>query len=316
MTIPAAGVASEAPSPTAAALMPGFRYHRIRTSGAEILAAVGGEGPPLLLLHGNPLTHVSWHRVAPDLARRFTVVAIDLRGYGDSSKPPGGPDHAAYSFRAMAQDGVEVMEALGFRRFAVAGHDRGARVGFRMALDHPERVGRLASLDIVPTHHLLSNITLGWGLESYHWFFMAQKEPFPEKLICADLDYYIHYKLNKKGVGLSIFSPEAFSEYARCTTPEQIHAVCEDYRATVTLDLEMDRADFGKRQIACPVLVLWGSNSHVGRHLTPIEAWTPWAPNLRGWPIPTGHYPAEQRPDLVLDAFLPFFAGEEPRSPA
>jgi haloacetate dehalogenase len=300
------------PSDVAAALMPGFRHQRIRTAGAEIQAAIGGSGPPLLLLHGNPLTHVSWHRVAPDLARRFTVVAIDLRGYGDSSKPEGGGDHAAYSFRAMAQDGVEVMAALGFSRFAVAGHDRGARVAFRMALDHPDRVERLASLDIVPTWHLLSNITLGWGLESYHWFFMAQKAPFPEKLLCADLNYYINYKLNKKGVGLSIFSPEAFSEYVRCTTPEQVHAVCEDYRATVTLDYEMDRADFGKRRIECPVLVLWGSNSHVGRHLAVMEAWTPWAPDLRGWAIPTGHYPAEQRPDLVLGAFLPFFAGEEP----
>ncbi|MGK7866809.1 alpha/beta fold hydrolase [Falsiroseomonas sp. E2-1-a20] len=300
------------PSAVAAALMPGFRHQRIRTAGAEIQAAIGGSGPPLLLLHGNPLTHVSWHKVAPDLARRFTVVAIDLRGYGDSSKPEGGADHAGYSFRAMAQDGVEVMAALGFARFAVAGHDRGARVAFRMALDHPGCVERLASLDIVPTWHLLSNITLGWGLESYHWFFMAQKAPFPEKLLCADLDYYINYKLNKKGVGLSIFSPEAFSEYVRCTTPDQVHAVCEDYRATVTLDYEMDRKDFGKRRIECPVLVLWGSNSHVGRHLAVMEAWTPWAPDLRGWAIPTGHYPAEQRPDLVLGAFLPFFAGEEP----
>lgn len=305
--------ASQPPSEAAAALLPGFRHQRIRTSGAEIMTAIGGSGPPLLLLHGNPLTHVSWHRVAPELARRFTVVAIDLRGYGDSSKPPGGDDHAAYSFRAMALDGVEVMRALGFTRFGVAGHDRGARVAFRMALDHPACVTHLASLDIVPTWHLLSNITLGWGLESYHWFFMAQKAPFPEKLLCADLDYYINYKLNKKGVGLSIFDPVAFSEYARCTTPEQIHAVCEDYRATVSLDFEMDRAEFGKRQIDCPVLVLWGSNSHVGRHLAVMEAWRPWAPDLRGWAIPTGHYPSEQRPDLVLGAFLPFFSGEEPK---
>lgn len=311
--MPIEETASQAPSPAAAALLPGFRHQRIRTAGAEILTAIGGAGPPLLLLHGNPLTHVSWHRVAPELARHFTVVLIDLRGYGDSSKPEGGEDHAAYSFRAMAQDGVEVMQALGFARFGVAGHDRGARVAFRMALDHPGCVTHLAALDIVPTWHLLSNITLGWGLESYHWFFMAQKAPFPERLICADLDYYINYKLNKKGVGLSIFAPEAFGEYARCTTPAQIHAVCEDYRATVTLDYEMDRAEFGKRTIACPVLVLWGSNSHVGRHLAVMEAWTPWAPDLRGWAIPTGHYPSEQRPDLILGAFLPFFAGQEPQ---
>jgi haloacetate dehalogenase len=293
--------------PSTGVLMDGFTRRRIETSGAEIEVAVGGSGPPLLLLHGNPLTLVSWHRIAPSLARHFTVVAPDLRGYGDSSKPDGGDDHAAYTFRAMAQDGVEVMQQLGFERFGVAGHDRGARVAFRMALDHPGRVARMAALDIVPTYEVLTNVTLGWGLESYHWFFMAQKAPFPERLICADLDYYIQYKLNKKGVGLEIFSPEAMAEYVRCTTPEQIHAICEDYRATVTLDLEMDRADFGRRRIEAPVLVLWGSNSHVGRHFKPLEAWAPWAPNCRGWAIPTGHYPAEHRPDLVYPAFHEFF---------
>ena len=295
------------------ALLVGFTYRRIRTAGAEINVAVGGSGPPLLLLHGNPLTHVSWHKIAPTLADSFTVVAPDLRGYGDSSKPDGGPDHAAYTFRAMGEDNFEVMAALGFERFAVAGHDRGARVAFRMALDAPERIERMAALDIVPTHHLLTNVSLGWGLESYHWFFMAQKDPFPEKLICADLDYYIRYKLDKKGVGLRIFSPEAMAEYARCTTPEQIHAVCEDYRATVTLDFAMDAADFGVKQIGCPVLVLWGSNSHCGRHFKPLEAWSAWCPDLRGSDIPTGHYPAEERPDLVYPAFWSFFSGEPDR---
>jgi haloacetate dehalogenase len=215
----------------------------------------------------------------------------------------------------MGEDNVEVMRALGFEQFALAGHDRGARVAFRMALDHPRAVTRLAALDIIPTYNLLKNVTLGWGLESYHWFFMAQKAPFPERLICADLEYYIEYKLNKKGVGLEIFTPQAFAEYARCTTPEQIHAVCEDYRATVTLDYAMDAADFEKRTIQCPVLVIWGSNSHVGRHLDPIGGWTPWAPDLRGYPVPTGHYPAEHRPDLIYDAFYRFFGGSEPVQP-
>jgi haloacetate dehalogenase len=170
----------------------------------------------------------------------------------------------------------------------------------------------MAALDIVPTHYLLTHVSLGWGLEAYHWFFMAQKAPFPERLICADLDYYIRYKLNKKGVGLEIFTPEAMAEYVRCTTPEQIHAVCEDYRATVSLDFAMDSADSGKSRIACPVLVLWGSNSHCGRHFKPLEAWAEWTEDLRGWSIPTGHYPAEHRPDLVYPAFLDFFSGREP----
>lgn len=299
----------------ASGLMAGFRRERVQTPGAEIAVAVGGEGPPLLLLHGNPLTHVSWHKIAPALARRFTVVAPDLRGYGDSSKPDGGPDHAGYTFRAMGEDNFALMERLGFDRFGVAGHDRGARVGFRMALDRPERVERLAALDIVPTHHVLSNVSLGWGLESYHWFFMAQKAPFPERLICADLDYYIRYKLDKKGVGLEIFTPEAMTEYVRCTTPEQIHAVCEDYRATVTLDLAMDTLDYGRRRIACPVLVIWGSNSHCARHFRPLEAWREWADDLRGFAVPTGHYPAEHRPDLVQPALAVFFSGAEPEAP-
>lgn len=296
-----------APGSRYAALMPGFSYKRIRTKGAEIHVAIAGNGPPLLLLHGNPLTHVSWHRIAPTLAENFTVVAPDLRGYGDSEKPDGGNDHAAYTFRTMAEDNVEVMHALGYRTFCVAGHDRGARVAFRMALDYPDRVLRLAALDIVPTYHALSNISLGWGLEAYHWFFMAQKAPFPERLICSDLDYYIDYKLNKKGVGLSIFHPDAMVEYKRCTTPEQIHAICEDYRATVSLDFAMDSADFGQKTITCPVLVLWGSNSHCGRHYEPLAAWQPWAPDLRGWAIPTGHYPAEENPAAVLEPFLTHF---------
>jgi len=301
--------------PTQTHLMPGFRYQRIASRGAEIHVAVAGSGPALLLIHGNPLTHVSWHKIAPALAEHFTVIAPDLRGYGDSSKPDGGDDHSGYSFRTMGEDHFDLMDALGFDEFMVAGHDRGARVGFRMALDQPQRVKRLAALDIVPTHHALTNVSLGWGLEAYHWFFMAQKAPFPEKLIGADLDYYIHYKLNKKGVGLSIFDPDAMAEYVRCTTHEQIHAVCEDYRATVSVDLEMDRADYGHRRIACPSLVLWGSNSHCGRHFKPLEAWAEWCADLRGFAVPTGHYPAEERPDIIEPLLHTFFSGDEPVMP-
>jgi haloacetate dehalogenase len=285
----------------------------MQTAGAELHVAIAGAGPPLLLLHGNPLTLVSWHKISPSLAQTFTVVATDLRGYGDSSKPQGGPDHLCYSFRAMSEDNIEVMRHLGFERFSVAGHDRGARVAFRMALDHPHAIERMAALDIVPTYHALTKLPLGWALESYHWFFLSQKAPYPERLICADLDYYIRHKLDKKGVGLDIFTPEALAEYIRCTTPEQIHAVCEDYRATVTVDFAMDEAEFGRKRIQCPTLLLWGSNSHVGRHFDALAAWEPWCEDLRGWPIPTGHYPAEHRPDLVYAAFRSFFAGREPQ---
>lgn len=286
---------------------PGFEHHVIETSGAQINCVVGGEGPPLLLLHGNPLTHVSWHKTAPELAKTYTVIAADLRGYGDSSKPEGGGDHSAYSFRAQAQDMVEVMAQFGFDRFMVAGHDRGARVGFRMTLDNPGKVLALAALDIVPTHHVLTHVTKGWAQEAYHWFLMSQKAPFPEKLLGADLEYYMQYKLNKKGVGLKIFAAEAMAEYVRCCTHEQIHAVCEDYRATVGVDFDMDCQDFGKLRLDCPVLVLWGENSHCGRHFDPIPAWQEWADDVTGLAIPTGHYPAEQRPDLVLREFRSFF---------
>lgn len=303
------------PLTTSPSLMHGFRREVIKTRGAEIAVAIAGEGPPLLLLHGNPLTHVSWHKIAPTLAKGFTVIAPDLRGYGDSSKPDGGPDHAAYTFRAMGEDAFDVMDHFGFAQFAVAGHDRGARVAFRMALDHPSRITRVCALDIVPTYNVLTTVSLGWGLESYHWFFMAQKAPFPEKLLSADPEYYIRYKLNKKNVGLEIFTPEAMAEYIRVTTPEQIHAVCEDYRATVTLDLAMDTADFGKRRIDCPVMVIWGSNSHCGRHFKPVEAWSDWADDLRGFAVPTGHYPAEHRPDLIYPLFWEFFSGREPKPP-
>jgi len=285
----------------------GFIQARLDVSGASIHLRRGGSGPPLLLLHGNPLTHVMWHKIAPRLAEDFTVVATDLRGYGDSSKPDGGPDHSGYSFRAMARDQVEVMSALGFNSFYVCGHDRGARVAHRMALDHPNGVKRIAFLDIVPTHHVLTHITQQWAIDSYHWFFMAQPYDYPEQmLISYGLERYIRKKLDKKGVGLSGFTPEALSEYIRCCTPENIHAVCEDYRAALGIDFAQDEADL-HRKLAMPVLVLWGERSHVNRSFKPIEAWRERAIHVRGKMLPCGHYPAEQVPDETYAELRTFF---------
>ena len=285
----------------------GFRQTSIDVTGARIHLRHGGSGPPLLLLHGNPLTHVMWHKIAPRLAEEFTVVAADLRGYGDSSKPPGNEDHSGYSFRAMARDQVEVMAALGFERFSVCGHDRGARAAHRMALDFPEKVARVAFLDIVPTHHALTHITRTWAVDAYHWFFMAQPFDYPEKMLVAyGLERYIRKKLDKKGVGLGGFTPEALAEYIRCCTPENIHAVCEDYRAAVGIDMEHDEADL-RVKIAMPMLVLWGERSHVQRSFKPVEAWRERAADVRGKMLPCGHYPAEQAPDETYAELRAFF---------
>jgi haloacetate dehalogenase len=284
-----------------------FTHTRIDTSGARINLRYGGSGPPLLLLHGNPLTHVMWHKVAPRLAKDFTVVAADLRGYGDSSKPDGGDDHVGYSFRAMAQDQVEVMTALGFDAFSVCGHDRGGRVAHRMALDHPTRVGKVAFLDIVPTHHMMNNIKKQWAVDSYHWFFMAQPYDYPEQMLIAyGLERYIRKKLDKKGVGMSAFTPEALAEYIRCCTPENIHAVCEDYRAAVGIDLVHDEADLGTK-LRIPMLVLWGERSHVNRSYRPLDAWRERAIDVSGKMLPCGHYPAEQAPDETFAELRDFF---------
>ena len=285
----------------------GFQQRDIEAPGARIHLRMGGSGPPLLLLHGNPLTHVMWHKIAPRLAEEFTVVAADLRGYGDSSKPQGGEQSIGYSFREMAKDQVQVMEKLGFDHWLVAGHDRGGRVAHRMALDRPECVEKVAFLDIVPTHHMLNNIKRQWAVDSYHWFFMAQAYDYPEKMIEAyGFERYIRKKLDKKGVGLSAFTPEAMAEYIRCCTPENIHAVCEDYRAAVGIDLVHDEADLG-RKIEMPMLVLWGEKSHVNRSYKPMEAWRERAADVRGKMLACGHYPAEQASDQTCAELLGFF---------
>ena len=284
-----------------------FATTDIAVEGADIHLRHGGKGPPLLLLHGNPLTHVMWHKIAPRLAEEFTVVATDLRGYGDSSKPEGGERSVGYSFRTMARDQVQVMEKLGFDRFLVAGHDRGGRVAHRMALDYPQKVEKVAFLDIVPTLHMLSNIPLRWAVDSYHWFFMAQPYDYPEKMIEGyGFERYIRKKLDKPGVGLSAFTPEAMAEYIRCCDRDNIHAVCEDYRAAVGIDLDHDREDL-HRPIGMPMMVLWGERSHVNRSYQPIAAWKERATDVRGKCLPCGHYPAEQVPDETYAELRAFF---------
>jgi haloacetate dehalogenase len=289
---------------------PGFSQHRIRTKGAEINLRRGGEGPPVLLLHGYPQTHLCWHRVAPQLARRFTVVTPDLRGYGDSSKPPSTSDHAPYSKRAMAQDMVEVMAELGFARFALVGHDRGARVAYRMAFDHPAVVTRLAVLDIVPTYTTWKRMEMSRGLKTYHWFFLAQPDGLPERLIAADPAYYLKEKLRRWSGSVDAFPGSIVADYIRCfSDPACIHATCEDYRAGATIDFEHDKADYGTRKISCPMLALWGERGF-GKGSddspSPLADWREWADDVRGGPIRCGHFLPEEAPEETLKALEEF----------
>ncbi|MGF1609299.1 MAG: alpha/beta fold hydrolase [Kiloniellales bacterium] len=289
----------------------GFTEHRIATSGAEIFLRLGGprrpSGPPLLLLHGYPQTHVMWHRIAPRLAGRFTVVAADLRGYGASSKPDGGERHQAYSKRAMAQDMAEVMSALGFERFAVAGYDRGARVTHRLVLDHAGRVEKAAVLDIAPTLAMYQCTDMAFATAYYHWFFLIQPYDLPERLIGADPDYYLERKIGAWSRSEAAFDPAALAAYkAAFRDPATIHASCEDYRAAAGIDLEHDRADL-ERRVACPLLVLWGGRGVVGRSYNVLGLWRERAVDVRGQALDCGHFLAEERPDETLAALLEFF---------
>jgi len=292
----------------------GFDRREIKTSGARIVTVTGGKGPPLLLMHGNPFNHLSWQKIAPRLATEFTVVATDLRGYGDSEKPPGGPKHINYSFRAMAQDQIEVMAALGFERFYAAGHDRGARVLHRMCLDHPQKVARAAIIDIVPQHYLYGNITKAWATFSWHWFFNIQPYDLPEKMMGADPDWFIKKKLAKTEQGLSFFDPAALADFMRCfRNPETIHAICEDYRAGATIDLEMDEADVkAGRKVDRPLLLLWGANGSVGRNQKSMEIWPRYASDIRaGKALPSGHYVNEEAPEETYAELRAFFRDGE-----
>jgi haloacetate dehalogenase len=281
----------------------GFRRSTIDTGEATIRVRQGGSGPPLLLLHGNPQTHVMWHKVAPRLAERFTVVATDLRGYGDSSKPADAPDHAPHSKRAMARDQIAVMRQLGFERFSVAGHDRGGRCAYRMALDHPEAVTKLAVLDIIPTGEHFRRTDMRFALAYWHWFFLAQPYPLPEQMIGADPDWYCLRGRRH------LFDPEALAEYLRCfRNPETRHAICEDYRAGATVDCDHDEADRrAGRRIACPVLALWGAHAKLQSWYDTLAVWRDWANDVRGRALPCGHYLAEELPEETANELLAFF---------
>ena len=276
----------------------------------RIAAVVGGSGPPLLLLHGHPQTHAIWHRVAPVLARTHTVVAADLRGYGDSSKPPGAPDHVNYAKRTMAADQVAAMRSLGFARFDVLAHDRGARVAHRMAVDHPDVVGRLALLDVAPTLAMYEQTSDAFARAYWHWFFLIQPAPLPERLIDADPGAYVRDVMGRRSAGLAPFDPRALAEYTRALSqPGAAHGLCEDYRAAAGIDLEHDRADRDAgRLMQQPMLALWGADGVVQRCFEPLVEWRRVARDVRGEPLPCGHYIAEEAPDALLERVLPFFA--------
>lgn len=286
----------------------GFRNVRVNTGEATINAVVGGQGQPLLLLHGYPQTHVIWHKIAPRLAEHFTVVAADLRGYGDSSKPEGASDHSNYSKRALARDQVELMRQPGFERFYLAGHDRGARVAHRLAVDHPERVLKLATLDISPTKKMYESTNRDFAQAYYHWFFLIQAKPLPEKLIGSNAQFYLLKKIGSGSAGLAPFTPEALSEYLRCFAPETIHGSCEDYRASASIDLEYDREDIqAGRKVTCPLLALWGKSGVIERLFTPLKDWAEVAVDVRGHALNGGHYLAEELPDETFAELKAFF---------
>ena len=283
-----------------------FEQTQINTSGSIINLVKGGNGFPLLLLHGYPETHLMWHKIAPRLAQEFTVVVPDLRGYGDSSKPQGDLDHYNYSKRAMAQDMVEVMTQLGFEEFFVVGHDRGARVGHRMALDHVQRVKKLAVLDIAPTYKMYMTADKTFATVYYHWFFLIQPYDLPERLIGSQPEYYLRSFLVRGSADAAAFTPEVVEEYVRCfSDPATIHATCEDYRASATIDLLHDEADMSQKVI-CPLLALWSEKGFVGHKYDVLETWRERASNVRGGTLPGGHFIPEESPEETYRALREF----------
>jgi haloacetate dehalogenase len=297
-------------------LFPGFAARSIDVGGIAIHAVVGPErpGPAILLLHGYPQTHAIWHKVAPRLAERCNVVAADLRGYGDSGKPVTAADHAPYSKRAMAADQVGLMRALGHGTFHLVGHDRGARVGHRLAMDHPGAVKSLAVLDIAPTLAMYEQTTEAFARAYWHWFFLVLPAPGPERMIGADPKAYLREKM-VESLSRGVFAPEAWAEYERCFTPDAVHASCEDYRAAAGIDLVHDRADReAGRRLSCPLLALWGAQGVIERCFRPMDEWRRVADDVAGRALPAGHYLPEEVPDLVVAELERFLHAQEART--
>ena len=300
------------PSRTAA-LFPGFESCWVVTDdGVSIHALLGGQGPPLLLLHGHPQTHAIWHRAAPLLAQHFSLVLADLRGYGGSSKPAGAPDHANYSKRVMARDMLRLMQSLGHARFDLLAHDRGARVGHRLGVDHPEALRRLVLLDIAPTLAMYEQTSLAFASAYWHWFFLIQPAPLPERLIEADPAAYLRDVMGNRSAGMAPFDPRALADYEwGLRQPGAAHGLCEDYRASAGIDLEHDRADRDQGlRLTQPLLALWGELGVVQRCFKPQDEWRRVADDVRGAALPCGHYIAEEAPEALLAQVLPFLAAE------
>ena len=292
------------------ALFDGFVDHRLATTRGTVFARVGGTGPPLLLLHGYPQTHVMWHSSAPRLAERFTVVAADLPGYGESFRPVPTADHGAHSKRALAADLVEAMARLGHERFAVAGHDRGGRVAYRMALDHPDRVTAVAAFDVVPTGDVWDRADAALALTYWHWSFLAQPAPLPERLIGADPDAFFDHHVRLLGLGRAAgrYPPELMAGYRTLLDdPSTVEAICEDYRAGAGVDRDHDHADLGRRTIGCPLLVLWSAAGALPKFYgNVLDVWRPWADDVTGRGVPGSHFLVEDEPELVADALTTF----------
>ena len=296
-------------------LFPGFVERTTYTGDARLYARVGGQGPPLLLLHGYPETHAAWHKVAPALARHFTVVTPDLRGYGRSSCPPATFDHRAYSKQTMAHDMVLLMASLGFRRFAVMGHDRGARVAYRLALDEPDIVDRLVIIDIMTTLDQWQPEQQSTRSRISHWALLAQPAPIPETLIGANPIEWLESRFRRGTLARSLapIDPRALDDYRRgLTDPDHIHAACEDYRAGASVDLEDDRASAAARsRVMCPTLLLWGTAGSLAEIADPIALWQPWCRSVTVQAIESGHFLAEENPVALLAAALPFLTATE-----